>query len=185
RVRLGAAGRARGVDFIDSDGSAGHIDAALVILAAASVQNARLLLASAQKAAPRGVGNSHGLVGQHFVCHNVVSVYGLFDEHTASYLGVNAGSLICQDGYRKDAHPPPAFGSYQWGIAPSIKPNDLLGIAQTRTDLWGRALHEFMHKASAHLGSMSALCETLPNATNRIELADQKDSHGIPLARIV
>jgi len=123
-------------------------------------------------------------VGAHFVCHNVVDVYGLFEEETANHLGVTAGPLISQDGYRKDSRAS-GFGSYQWGIAPALKPNDLLGIAQTRADLWGAGLHDFMRTATRHLASMSALCETLPAPENRIELTSAKDRFGLPLARIV
>lgn len=185
RVVLGSRGSVLGVDYMDAHGTRHHLRAGLIILAGAPVQNARLLLASAQAGAPRGIGNRNGLVGRHFVCHNVVNVYGMFKEETENHLGVTAGSLISQDGYRKDSHPGQAFGSFQWGIAPAVKPNDLLGIAVSRPELWGARLAAFMKRAAGHLGAMSALCETLPNDNNRIELGDARDSHGVPLARIV
>ena len=184
RITLDGRGRAAGVDFVGADGPTQHVPARLTVLAGASIQNARLLLASAQRGAAKGIGNDRDLVGRFFVCHNVVNVYGLFAEETANHLGVTAGSLISQEGYHK-VKGGEAFGSYQWGIAPAIKPNDLLGIAQTRADLFGESLHRFMHTAARHLASMSALCETLPQFENRIELTSNVDRFGVPLARIV
>jgi choline dehydrogenase-like flavoprotein len=185
RINLDRRGRLEGLDYVDEHGTRARVRADLVVLAAAPVQNARLMLASAQAGAPRGIGNRNGLVGHHFVCHNVVNVYGMFKEETQNHLGVTAGSLISQDGYRKDSHPGHAFGSYQWGIAPAVKPNDLLGIAVSRPELWGARLGQFMEQAARHLGAMSALCETLPNEANRIELGNSRDAHGVPSARIV
>jgi len=161
-----------------------RLRAPTIILAASTVQNARLLLSSRQRAAPGGIGNAHGQVGRYFACHQVISVYGMLAEATENHLGVTAGSLVCQDGYEKERQGGP-FGSYQWGIAPALKPNDLLGIALARADLWGAPLHEFMRRAVVHLASMNALCETQSTPENRIELAERSDSHGVPLARVV
>ena len=184
-VLLGKSGAVRGVEYVNNQGTRGRVYAKQVVLAAAPVQTVRLLLHSAQSAAPHGVGNQSGLVGRNFSCHNVVGVYGMFDEETENHLGVSAGSLISQDGYRKNSHPGGAFGSYQWGIAPSLKPNDLLGIAVSRPELWGRSLQQFLVRASRNLASMSALCETLPTQTNRIETTTTADAFGVPLARII
>ena len=184
RVLLDTAGSARGVECVPAEGEKQTVHARCVILAASPVQNVRLLLASAQKRAPHGVGNEHGQVGRGFVCHNVVSIYGMFSEDTENHRGVSAGSLISQERYRKDSHPGGAFGSYQWGIAPALKPNDLLGIAMTRSQLWGQRLQEFIVQAARRLASMSALCETLPHEANRIELASSRDGNGVPHARV-
>lgn len=183
-IELDRRGHARGVHWRDAAGEAHRVLAPLVVLAAGPVQNARLLLASAQTAAAGGVGNGSAQVGRGFVCHNVVAVFGLFEEPTENHLGVTAGSLISQSGYRKNARPG-AFGSYQWGIGPALKPNDLLGIALSRAELFGTRLEAFMRTATRQLATMSALCETQPTDGNRIELGAARDTYGMPLARIV
>ncbi|MCU0757830.1 MAG: GMC family oxidoreductase [Steroidobacteraceae bacterium] len=186
RVLLDGRGRAAGVLWRDARGEERRQAAGLVVLAASSVQNVRLLLASAESRHPRGLGNARGLVGTGFTCHTIASAYGVFDEPLDNHLGVSAGQQISQENYRKDLpREGGGFGSYQWGIAPALKPNDLLGIANTRPDLYGAALQRFLEREGPRIGTLSAVCETLPSAARRIELAEERDRHGVPLARIV
>jgi choline dehydrogenase-like flavoprotein len=62
-----------------------------------------------------------------------------------------------------------------------VKPNDLLGIANTRTDLFGAALAAFMHKAAHHIAVMGPLGEARPLASNRVTLSSSTDPYGVPL----
>jgi len=80
---------------------------------------------------------------------------------------------------RKDA-----FGSTLWHCSPAIKPNDIGGIANSRNDLFGQALADFIKKGSKQLSRLQAFCEELPNADNRVELDAKKDQFGLPLARL-
>lgn len=184
RVLIDTRGRAIGVAYRTHDGTAHSIYARLIVLAASAVQNVRLLFNSANERFPHGIGNRTGQLGQGFTCHTIPAVYGLFDEPLDNHLGVTAGQLICQDGYRKNGRDG-AFGSYQWGIAPALKPNDLLGVANTRPDLFGTKLVDFLTHSSHSIASMSAVCETLPHPQRRIELDSRRDAFGLPLARIV
>jgi len=184
RVRTDAAGRATGLELYDEAGARCFQPAAVVVLAASAVQNPRLLLRSTGAAHPRGLGNSHGLVGRFFFNHSVVNVYGLFDRNLDNHLGLTVPAISCMDGYEKRRANGP-FGSHTWGIAPALKPNDLLGIATTRADVMGAALHEFMLRAVRGLGSIVGICETLAERDNRVELAAERDRFGEPLARIV
>ena len=185
-VLLDQRGRADGVAWRDARGEARVQRADLVVLAAGAIQNVRLLLASADRRRPQGVANETGLVGTGFACHVVASAYGVFEESLDNFLGVTAGQLISQDRYGKQARGAgAAFGSYQWGIAPGLKPNDLLGIANTRPDLYGTALAEFLERDGPRIGTLSAVCETLPGPKRWVELASDRDRHGMPLARVV
>ncbi|HRX90919.1 MAG TPA: GMC family oxidoreductase, partial [Steroidobacteraceae bacterium] len=130
RVLTNKRQRAVGVVWRDATGVEHTQRAGLVVLAGSTIHNVRLLLASTNERNPAGLANSNGLVGRGFVCHTVASAYGVFDEPLDNHLGVSAGQQISQDGYAKDSpRANGAFGSYQWGIAPALKPNDLLGIA--------------------------------------------------------
>jgi choline dehydrogenase-like flavoprotein len=176
---------ATGVEFFDRSGEKSRLMADLVVLAAFTVQNPRLLLASATAQHPAGLANSSGNVGKFVMTHAAALVYGMFDEKTASYQGAFGGQLLNQDGYGKSTHASiGAFGSYQWMIAQAVKPNDLLGIANTRADLFGDPLHRFMQQAAHGFASMTAVIEDLPLAENAISLARQKDRFGVPLARV-
>ena len=177
--------RASGVEYVDTNGDAHRVMADLVVLAAFSVQNPRLLLASATPRHPSGLANSSGLVGKYLMSHPGALIYGLFDERTDCHLGVTGGQLLSQDGYAKDSHARSgAFGSYQWMIAQAVKPTDLLGIATTRPDLFGADLDPFMLTAARHFATMTALVEDLPVADNQLRLDQRVDTFGVPLARV-
>ncbi len=185
RVLLNArADRAVGVEYYDAAGTRHVQEAETVVLAAFTVENPRILLNSATTNAPRGAANSSGLVGRSLLSHAAIMVYGLFPQETHSFFGATGGQLFNQDAFAKysDAG---AYGSRQWEIGLATKPNDLLGIAMSRPDLYGAKLHEFMHTAARHLGAMVGVCEDQPNPANRVELAATKDRYGLPIARTV
>ncbi len=161
------------------------LTADIIILAAFAVQNPRLLLASANASHPDGLGNRNGNVGKYIMSHSAALIYGLFDEETRYYEGAFGGQLVNQDCYPKMTHADEsAFGSYQWMIANAVKPNDLLGVATTRADLFGPELQEFMQRAAHGFASMTAVVEGLPVATNKVTLSDKLDEFGVPLAHI-
>jgi choline dehydrogenase-like flavoprotein len=177
-------GSVSGVEYIDAKGEV-HIQLAdTVILTAFTVQNSRILLNSANDAQPKGLANSSDLIGRYLMIHPAASVFGMFDDDIQNYLGVTGGTLLNQDRFEKTQHKE-GFGSWQWEIAQALKPNDLLGIAMSRIDLFGNDFKKFMKKASKSLGSMAVVCEDQPMLENRIEMTDKKDKHGMPLARVV
>jgi choline dehydrogenase-like flavoprotein len=124
------------------------------------------------------------MLGRYLMSHPAVMVHGMFEEDMQNYLGATGGQLLCQDPFDKKSNPEGAFGSRHWEIGLAVKPNDLLGIAMTRPDIFGKDLHPFMQKAARHLGSMVGVSEDQPLKSNRIELASEKDAYGYPLARI-
>ncbi len=186
RVLTTASGEyVTGVEYATETGEKKTLMADLVVLAAFSIQNPRLLLASASQRHPHGLANSSGTVGQYIMSHPAALVYGLFEEQTQSYMGAVGGQLVNQDGYAKDTHAESgAFGSYQWMIANAVKPNDLLGISTTRPDLFGDDLHQFMKRSAQHFATMTAVVEDLPVAANAVTLSDRNDANGTPLAKV-
>jgi len=178
--------RATGVEYVDEAGERRMIEAAIVILAAFAVENPRLLLASRSAAHPDGLANSSGLVGRYLMAHGAALIYGLFDTPTEPHLGATGGQLLNQDHYPKLTHAASqAFGSYQWLIAQAVKPVDLLGISNSRADLYGTRLHDFMRRAARGFAMMGAVIEDLPAKNNRVELADEHDRFGVPLAQVI
>jgi choline dehydrogenase-like flavoprotein len=173
--------RATGVEYYDAAGERHVQEAETVVLAAFTVENPRILLNSDSAG---GVANSSGLVGRYLLSHAAVMIYGMFPQETNSFFGATGGQLFNQDGYAKDSDEG-AYGSRQWEIGLATKPNDLLGIAMSRPDIYGEALHKFMHDGARHLGAMVGVCEDQPNVENRVELSSTKDRYGLPLARTV
>jgi len=180
RVLTNAEGtRATGVEYFNALGQRVVQEADVVVLAAYTFETPRILLNSR----PGGLANSSGMVGRYMMAHTTSNVYGLFDEETQNYLGLTGGQLVSQDSYAKD--PQKGYlGSSQWLIANAMKPNDLLGISNTRPDLFGEPLHAFLRDASANLGTMTFVGEALPDADNRLVLSEKKDRHGFPLAQV-
>ena len=175
--------KASGVEYYDKTGERHEAVADAVVIAAFTVENCRILLNSATAKHDRGLGNSSGMLGRYLMSHPAVNIFGLFKEETRCYLGVTGGQLLSQDGFAKEKSKD-IFGSRQWEIGLGTKPNDLLGIAMSRADLFGHDLHDFVERGSRHLGAMVGVCECLPHEANRIELADRKDRYGMRLARV-
>ena len=175
---------ATGVRFVDTEGRQHFQPADTVILAAHAVQNVRLLHNSSAYKHADGLANSSKLVGKYFMSHFAAGIFGLFNEKTYPYLGLTGGQLISQDGYAKNKRKN-GFGSYQWVIGSAVKPNDLLGIVNSRPDIIGNELHDFLKQAAVHLGTMGTTAEVLPEISNRIEISTQKDRNGMPLAKLI
>lgn len=173
-----------GVEYYNREGERIVQPAGAVVLCAFTVENSRILLNSANSHHLDGLANSSGLVGRYLMSHPALSVFGMFEEEMQNYLGATGGQLICQDAFPKTGNPNGAFGSRQWEIGLAIKPNDLLGIAMSRPDIYGNALHQFMQEGARFLGSMVGVCEDQPVWDNRITLAKDKDRFGQPLARV-
>lgn len=189
RVLTDSRGLARGVEYWQ-EGIRHEQYADLVVLAASFIQNPRILLHSGDSKRPGpaggvnpGLANSSGLLGRYLAADAMGFAYGLFDTSTEIWMGVNSGQYYHHSGLRHRDRKE-LFGGLQWQIAPAAKPNDIFGIAMTRPDLFGPALHDFMRDASQHLAYMVSFVGGAAHQDNRVELdGSAKDTHGMPLAK--
>lgn len=175
--------RATGVEYFDRNKQKQVQPASVVVMAAFAAQNPRILLNSSTSRHPNGLGNSSGLVGAYMMTHMGAGVWGMFDEDVQNHMGLDAGLLASYDRYAKDTRKE-AFGSTYWFMGIAQKPNDILGYANSRLDIFGQKLHTFMKDAARGLAKIQAFCEDLPKAENRVTLSQEKDEFGFPLARI-
>ena len=187
RVTTNPSGsRATGAEYRDAAGHLHVQPADMVIVACHTIWNSRLLLLSANGAHPDGLANGSGMVGHHFMSHPIVTIYGLFDEATDPYLGILGANILSQEGYDDKEPAPGAFGSRSFQGGQAAKPNDLLGWALARPELYGQALDDYLRQASRHFGNMTVLCEETSVFENRIELdTSQSDAFGLPAAKVV
>ncbi len=151
------------------------------ILAAGAVHNARVLLSS-PGIDGAALGNRHDVLGTYFGSHIIANTHALFGQETEPYLGLSTGSLMTYDLWQPDSGAP--FGSIAWGIGAAIKPNDFMGLAMARADLFGAALDAFMRRASHHIGLANGICETAFLRESRIRLTDSVDRQGRRQAHI-
>jgi choline dehydrogenase-like flavoprotein len=93
-----------GVEYCDHQKQRQVQESSVVVLAAFSAYNPRILLNSATPKHPNGMANSNGLVGRYIMSHHMASVYGLFDEDVENHMGLTGVTLISQDVYAKK-HP--------------------------------------------------------------------------------
>ena len=189
RLLDGPPGRVGGVEYVEG-GERRELRADVVVLAASFVQNPRILLSSGTTPRPGGgthpgLANSSGLLGKYLHADAMSFAYGLFPDITDIWMGVNSGQYYHHGGPLYPGRPE-LFGGYQWQVGPAAKPNDIFGVAITRPDLFGNALHEFIRDATQHLAYMVGFAGTVASESNRIELDSiAKDSAGMPLARAV
>ena len=189
RVLTDGRGKARGVEYW-AHGERREVRADVIVLAASFIQNPRILLCSGATPRPggglnAGLANSSGLLGRFVLADAMSFAYGLFAEPTEIWRGVNAGQYYHHGG-PMHAGRPDLFGGYQWQVAPAAKPNDIFGVAITRPDLYGEALHAFIRDATQHLAYMVGFAGGTPREENRVELdGTRKDPFGMPLARTV
>jgi len=180
----GAGDRVTGIEYYDEKNERQVQEASVVVLAAWSAQNPRLLLNSATDRHPKGLANASGLVGKYMMAHFSSGTWAIFDEDVENHMGTTGAQYMSYERYGKTSQKG-AFGSSFITAGSALKTSDLAGIPNARPDLFGADLHAFMQRAKRGLTRIGAFGEELPNIENRIELVSEKDAYGMPLARIV
>jgi choline dehydrogenase-like flavoprotein len=185
RVLTNPAGtRVTGVEYYDDKKQRQVQEAGVVVLTAYASQNPRLLLNSRTDKHPGGLSNRSGLVGKYIMAHGSATIAAIFPEDVQNYMGSAGYDFVTYDRHPKTIRKT-AFGSTFWSTTAAMKQNDARGIAGVRPDLFGRELDDFMKVKARGLARITAIIESMPNPENRVELADEKDEFGMPLARIV
>ncbi len=182
RILTNQAGtRAIGVEYYDEKKQRQVQEANVVVLAAWSGQNSRLLLNSASDKHPKGLNNSNGLVGKYMTSHTAAGIAALFDEDLQNHLGTIGAQFMSYDRYGKTSYKD-RFGSTYITLGFAQKTHD---FANSRPDLYGAALADYMKRAARGFTRITLFGEELPNIENRIELASDKDAFGMPLGRLI
>jgi choline dehydrogenase-like flavoprotein len=173
----GATGRCTGVTYV-ADGREVFQAADAVAVCAYAIETPRLLLNSTSKRHPNGLANANDLVGRYVMVQGATQVAARFPELLRMYKA-----------------PPPEVSSEQFyetdesrGFArgfsiQTVAPLPIDWAEHVLADgHWGRSLREYMRDYN-HWTVLGVLCELLPQADNRVTLADQKDRYGMPVAR--
>ena len=173
--------RATGVEYYDDKRQRQVQEASVVVLAAWSAQNPRIMLNSATDRHSKGLANANGLVGKYMMSHTIASTAAIFDEDLENHRGTIGAQFMSYDRYGKTSHKA-VFGSTYIALGAAQKTHDFAG---SRPDLFGAELHAHMKRAARGFTRISVFGEELPNIENRVELASDKDAFGMPLGRIV
>jgi choline dehydrogenase-like flavoprotein len=180
-----ATGKARGVSFVDADtGQTLEARAKVVVLAASTLESARLLLLSKSRQHPNGIGNSSGHVGHNF-CEHVMGpgcgglVKDLVGKPRTLDDGKPGSFYIPRFRNLKDKHPDFLRGyGFEGSSGTSMYPEsaDAPGFGKA----YKKAVRDY---AGATIG-MGAFGEVLPRYENAVGLDPEvKDKWGIPSLR--
>ena len=176
--------RVTGVEYYDARKEKQVQEATVVVLSAWAAQNPRLMLNSATDKHPKGLANASGLLGKYMMAHFASGTWAMFDQDLQNHMGTVGAQYMSYDRYDKTSHKG-TFGSTYIVAGSAFKTSDLAGFANARLDLFGPDLAAFMKRASKGLTRINAFGEEMPNIDNRIELIDEKDEFGMPMAKIV
>jgi choline dehydrogenase-like flavoprotein len=180
-----ATGKARGVSFVDADtGQTLEATAKVVVVAASTLESARLLLLSKSRQHPNGIGNSSSHVGHNF-CEHVMGpgcgglVKDLVGKPRTLDDGKPGSFYIPRFRNLKDRHPNFLRGyGFEGGSGTGMYPDsaDSPGFGKA----YKKAVREY---AGAAIG-MGAFGEVLPRYENAVGLDPEvKDKWGIPSLR--
>lgn len=171
-------GRATGVVYVHG-GVEYRQRARMVAVAGYSIETPRLLMLSTSKRWPDGIGNDHDNLGRYVMVQGAPQTAGRFDHD----IRMNKGTVpeaSTEAFYETDPSKP-----YKRGY--SIQTTSPLPIAWAEhvsaQGHWGHTLREYMRDYN-HWAVLGALCEYLPQARNRITLADETDRFGLPVAHM-
>ena len=206
-VRIDEGGAVTGLHYLryDDDGAPaatgrtgeGVATAAVYVLAAHAVENARILL-NTERVTGRPAANSSGLVGRHLMDHPVYLAWGLMPAPVYPYRGPlsTSGVETLRDGpfRRRRAAWRAELGNtgWNWPIGdPYVTGADFLygaddsGTNPGRRVLAGRPYAEAVNDVLTRQIRIAFLVEQEADPSNRVELSDAwTDNLGIPRPRI-
>jgi choline dehydrogenase-like flavoprotein len=179
QVLVNREGLATGVTFVH-EGKTYEQKARIVILANFVIETPRLLLNSANALFPDGLANSSGWVGKAILVHSSNDVYGKFPEEIRLYKGTPVLATT-QEFYETDVDR--GFARGYTLHAHGSRPVEMAKGISASEKLWGRALRETMLDYNFY-NRITLVGEVLPDPANRVELAEEKDEYGMPLAHV-
>jgi choline dehydrogenase-like flavoprotein len=177
RVELDdATGRASGVTYV-KDGEERFQRAAAVAVCGYAIETPRLLLNSACRRHPGGIGNISDQLGRYVMVQGATQVAGRFRELLRMYKAPPP-EVSSEQFYETDEDRGFARGFSIQTVSPLP-----IGWAEhvTAEGHWGQSLREYMRDYN-HWTVLGILAEFLPQAENRVTLGDEKDEYGMPIS---
>ena len=180
RVEVDRAGRATGVAYVE--GGREHVQgAAIVLLAANTYENVRLMLLSG--------ADARGQVGLGFMPHINPEAFGLFPGLDLKIPTGSWAQGVCVDDWNGDNFDHTGLGFISGGMFTAahelLKP---IGLSQTLpggTPRWGSQWKRWIAENARSVGVTNAQLDVLPYEGNRLDLDPvATDAHGLPRVRV-
>jgi choline dehydrogenase-like flavoprotein len=181
-----ATGKARGVSFVDTETlKVYEARGKVVVLAASTLESARLMLLSKSKAHPNGIGNSSGHVGHNFCEHFMgPGAFGLVKELVGKPRTLDDGRpgsfYVPRFQNLTDKNPNFIRGyGFEGGSGTSMFPGNA-----TSTPGFGSAYKKAVRDYAGAFISIGGFGEVLPRYENYVEIDPEvKDRWGVPVLR--
>ncbi len=180
RINVGRDRRVTGVTYFDPEGREREQRARAVIVCGYAIETPRLLLNSACPGFENGLANSSGKVGHYLMAQAGNVVLGRFAEPIRMYKAPPAHAMT-EEFYETDPKRGFARGFAIQTVGPL--PIAFAGQMLVAKGAWGWGLRRIMMDYN-HWAAIALLGEILPWDDNRVELADERDAHGIPIAKV-
>ncbi|HEX4466827.1 MAG TPA: GMC family oxidoreductase [Solirubrobacteraceae bacterium] len=178
QIELDGRGHCRGVTYV-ADGRERFQSADAVAVAGYSIETPRLLLHSKSKRFPNGLANNNDLVGRGVMVQGATQMAGRFEQEMRMYKApppeINSEQFYETDERRGFAR---GFSIQTVGPLPIGWAEHVLADGH-----WGQALREYARDYN-HWYTIGVLCELLPQPENRVTLAEETDTRGMPVARL-
>lgn len=180
RINLRDDGRVDGVAYFDREGKEHFQRARAVIVAGYAIETPRLLLNSACPGHRYGLANSSGTLGKYLMAQAGNVVAGRFEELIRLYKAPPAHALT-EEFYETD----PRRGFARGFAVQTVGPLPVAFAKQMTAAMgaWGWGMRRVMMDYN-HWATLGVLGEILPWEDNRVELAEEKDQHGLPVAKV-
>jgi choline dehydrogenase-like flavoprotein len=180
RICMGPNRRVTGVTYFDRDGREHFQKAKGVVVAGYAIETPRLLLNSACPGFERGLANSSDCVGRYLMAQAGNVILGRFADLVRMYKAPPAHALT-EEFYETD----PKRGFARGFAIQTVGPLPIAFAKQMMVakGAWGWGLRRIMMDYN-HWAAFGLLGEILPYKDNRVELADEKDQWGIPVAKV-
>ena len=180
RITLKEDGRVDGVMYYDRDGRERFQRARAVIVSGYAIETPRLLFNSACNGHPDGLANSSGTLGQYLMAQAGNVVAGRFADLIRMYKAPPAHALT-EHFYETDPKRNFARGFAIQTIGPL--PISFAKQMVASAGAWGWGLRRVMMDYN-HYAAFGLLGEILPWKDNRVQIAEEKDQYGIPVAKV-
>ncbi len=172
--------RVDGVAYYDENGREHFQRAKAVIVSGYAIETPRLLLNSACPGHDRGLANSSGTVGKYLMAQAGNVVLGRFENLIRMYKAPPAHALS-EEFYETD----PRRGFARGFAIQTVGPLPIAFAKQMMAarGAWGWGMRRVMMDYN-HWAALGVLGEILPWPDNRVQLAQEKDQFGIPVAKV-
>lgn len=180
RINLRNDGRVDGVVYFDRDGKEHFQRARAVIVSGYAIETPRLLFNSACPGYSHGLANSSGTLGKYLMAQAGNVVAGRFGDLIRLYKAPPAHALS-EEFYETD----PQRGFARGFAIQTVGPLPIAFAKQMVAAMgaWGWGMRRVMMDYN-HWATLGVLGEILPWEDNRVELADEKDRHGLRVAKV-